>query len=108
MKREEELDIIKKSRILMLSHDISEHEVCKRLYISETGLRNIYHKYYGMPPKQYMLKIYMAKAQTLLRTSDLPIGQIANKLNYQSASKFSITFKKHFGVSPHEYRENIR
>lgn len=91
----------------MLDHNICEKEVCKRLYISETGFRNIYKKYFEIPPKQYMLNVQMGKARTLLRITDLHIIEIAEELNYVSASKFSMLFKKHYGLTPCEYRNSL-
>lgn len=103
----EELSVIQKSRTLMLHHNTREKEVCRQLYICETSLRTIFNKYFGMPPHQYMANIWMRKAKTLLRTTDLRIVEIAEQLNYTSSSKFSIAFKRHYGCTPCEYRRSV-
>lgn len=44
------------------------------------------------------------RAQVLLRHSDLQIGEIADRLGFQSATFFSRFFKRETGMTPKEYR----
>lgn len=108
MSKMEELYIINKSRVLMLNSMITEHDLCVELFISETGLRNLYHKYFGIAPKHYMLKIHMKKAKTLLRTTDRSISTIAGELNYMNSNKFAAAFKREFQLTPFQYRKSLK
>lgn len=101
----EETKILKDSRVLIIKNDITEKILCQELYISETLLRNIFNKYFGMPPKKYMQKVKMTKAKTLIRTTNDSITKIANDLGYVNIGKFSAAFKRNFGTAPTQYRE---
>jgi len=57
----------------------------------------------GTPPIEYLLTWRMALAKRLLRTRDLAIGQIAERVGYGSASTFSTAFTRHVGMPPMRY-----
>jgi AraC family transcriptional regulator, transcriptional activator of pobA len=47
----------------------------------------------------------LLEAKRLLRYSDLPVTEIAYRLNFEDPSYFSRFFKKYTGFSPSEFRE---
>ena len=47
----------------------------------------------------------MEEAERLLRITDDSIALIGNLIGYKTASQFSQTFKRAFGVTPSEYRQ---
>jgi transcriptional regulator GlxA family with amidase domain len=49
----------------------------------------------------------MEKAKSLLVNSDLTIKAIAVTVGYKGSKKFTPIFKKHFGQSPTDYRNNF-
>jgi AraC-like DNA-binding protein len=58
----------------------------------------------GEPILQYLTKWRMNLAADYLMSNELSIGKIANKVGYETIAAFSKNFKKHFGLSPREYR----
>lgn len=56
-------------------------------------------------PIGYLTQYRMEKACTLLRESALPITEIAQKAGFSGASYFAETFKRHYGISPREFRQ---
>lgn len=60
----------------------------------------------GMPPQRYYNKVRMENAATLLTETRLSITDIAQKTGFTDAFYFGQTFKKHYGVSPREWRGN--
>lgn len=48
----------------------------------------------------------MERAKELLRHSDLPIADIAERIGYTNSSYFYRMFKKSFGVTPTDYRKS--
>lgn len=58
----------------------------------------------GMPLHRYLLHVRLSKAVQLLENSSLPIGEIATGCGFCDAAHFSGCFKRHFGVSPSNYR----
>lgn len=62
----------------------------------------------GSTPMQYILTIRMNNAQGLLEDSDYNVTEISNIVGYDNPLYFSRIFKKQKGVSPSEYRKQIR
>ena len=58
----------------------------------------------GEPPLAYVARRRIETAKTLLRSSALPVADIAARSGFASASYFSTAFRRHTGHSPSEYR----
>lgn len=52
------------------------------------------------PPLQYIKKIRLNRAKTLMVQDGLPANVAANKVGYESATQFSREFKRYFGLPP--------
>ncbi|GAE08317.1 two-component response regulator yesN [Paenibacillus sp. JCM 10914] len=57
---------------------------------------------------QYVMQIRMEMAKELLRSSDLKAFEIAERVGYADPNYFSFCFKKQAGISPKEYRAQMR
>ena len=70
--------------------------------------RNYYNlllkKYRGRSFREYVQEIRMNRAGELLRSTRLPVKEIASRLGYENSSFFYRIFEKHFGMGPAEYR----
>ncbi len=95
------------SRRLLLETDMTTRAVAQTCYISESHLRSKYLAVFGLPPRTYIQKVKMKKAQTLLRITERTVGDIAHDLGYINASKFSAVFRRYYGMSPREYRQTL-
>jgi len=58
----------------------------------------------GLAPIEYLVKWRMCRASEMLRTENLALDQVAEKVGYESAVSFSRAFKREFDISPGEYR----
>ncbi|MFU1928561.1 AraC family transcriptional regulator [Bordetella hinzii] len=54
----------------------------------------------GQSFNDILIDVRMTTALTLLQVTDRPIASIACQVGYESASRFSVRFKKRFGFSP--------
>lgn len=54
----------------------------------------------------YLTKIRMDASKELIKTTKMKSFEIAYKVGYSEPNYFSYCFKKHFGISPSEYRNN--
>ena len=86
---------------------ISVSDVCDYLQVSQSYLYRCSKELIHMSPSDYINYFKMTTAEKYLKDNDLSIESIANKLGYSSVYYFSNTFKKHFGISPSVYRNNI-
>jgi AraC-like DNA-binding protein len=57
----------------------------------------------GMNPNVFFKKYKLNRAEELLATGKYNISEVADLTGFSSLSHFSISFKKHFGVTPSEY-----
>ena len=58
-----------------------------------------------MTPVTYINKLRLSKAKTLLANTNLSIEQISLKCGFNEYSYFTRLFKKQFGQTPTNYRE---
>ena len=90
-----------------LNENLQISEIADKLCISRCYLRDVFVRYVGMSPLQYKQKRRMEYACWLLHQSNYPIGMIANLVGYDDPLQFSRKFKKHFSLSPTEYRKSV-
>ena len=60
----------------------------------------------GMPFGVYLRQMRLSYAENLLRSSQMPVTEVADVSGFGSLSYFSRSFCKHYGISPQEYRKN--
>lgn len=68
--------------------------------------RHLFKAQCGIAPKQYLLKKRLAYAEHLLTTAEISVNEVAAKSGFENLSMFSFIFKKHYGLSPTEFRLN--
>jgi len=78
-------------------------QLAKKAALSRSTFFEHFTRAVGMPPMEYLLVWRMALAKGLLRRSDLPITQVAERVGYGSASTFSTAFSRHVGQPPGRY-----
>ncbi len=81
--------------------------LAKAAYMSESKLKKLFKKAYGMAIYQYYQKNRMHKAKELLNSRKHSISQIGVMLGYQNMSNFSAAFKKEFSILPSEFRQAV-
>lgn len=70
-----------------------------------TKLKSSFRQLYGCTVTEYIHQRRMSQAEHLLISTDLSIGQIAQTVGYQSASRFAELFRKSTGLLPGDYRK---
>lgn len=60
----------------------------------------------GTSPLQFVISARIETAQVLLRTTDLPVAEIAWRTGYSDVSRFGSHFRKRVGVTPGVYRNS--
>lgn len=76
----------------------------KQHLINTSTLKEVFKAVYGAPIATYMKEYRMAQAMKLLRETNLPISEIANRVGYETQGKFSQAFKDVTQMLPTEYR----
>lgn len=70
-----------------------------------TKLKSCFRQVHGCTITEYIQQRRMSQAEHLLSATDLTIGQVAQTVGYQKASRFSELFRKSTGLLPGEYRK---
>ena len=78
--------------------------IAQQVNMSPSKLKTSFKSVYGTSMKQYHIDKKMQLALQLIQNTDLPIKNITFEVGYESASKFSATFKKYFNKLPSEFR----
>ena len=68
------------------------------------SLRKVFRAVYGAPIYQYIKGYKMKAAASMLVSERVTVAEIAQRLGYDNASKFSAAFKGIMGVTPQNYR----
>ncbi len=72
--------------------------------LCETLLRREFKRVTGLSPAQFILQARLHAAVLLIQEGIYSLSGIADQLHFSSAFHLSAAFKKHYGVSPSQWR----
>lgn len=103
-------ELLKKA-MMYIEQNISNVAYDVESFVSDMGIGRtlLYQKIndiVGMSIKEFIMDIRLKRAAQLLKESDLTISEIADKTGFVNAKYFSICFKKHFEVTPTEFKKS--
>lgn len=81
-------------------------ELCKSAYMSKFHFLRTFEQATGLSPIQYQNARIMTEASFRLKFEKNSVESIAYDLGYQDHSSFSRAFKRHFNLSPLQYRSS--
>lgn len=79
-------------------------DMCKLVRMSPNQLRNYIKQEYKLSPKVWLDKKRLEQASMMLKNTDKTISQIASDIGYSTVSWFISQFKKHYSITPKEFR----
>ncbi|WP_323814370.1 GlxA family transcriptional regulator [Cellvibrio sp. NN19] len=88
--------------------DILFPQVANRFSMSVRTLNRRFKNALGQTPLDYLQEIRINIAKDLLKTSNLSISEVADKVGYQDTGYFNALFKKKLATTPNAYRETVR
>lgn len=101
-------------RRLHRARDFMEASAERPLTLAEIGrvaalsphrLLQVFPALFGETPQRYLRRLRLERAARLLREDrDRPIGDVASLVGFDSFGSFSWTFRRHFGVTPRDWR----
>lgn len=83
----------------------SIESLAKTALMSESKLKKLFKKAFGLAPYEYYQKNRMHRAKEMLRTRNHSVTQVGSMLGYQNMSNFSAAFKKEFNYLPSQVHE---
>lgn len=107
-----QIEKIKAIQMFLAEHmdeTFTQEELSARFDIPLTPMKRCFKSVYGTSIGNWLLQYRMNQAAVLLRGErKISVAEIAGLVGYDSPSKFAIAFRKIMGMSPTEYRKQIR
>ena len=86
---------------------LSIKDLAQKANLSLYHFIRVFTKETGVTPYQYLMNTRIAAAKFLLKTSDIPVKDIAFRTGFHSESSFCTCFKKIEHLTPSTYRNNL-
>lgn len=88
------------------SQPLTLPQLSQRFRLSLTVMKRDYHYFYGISIYADLKQIRLTAAKAFLSNTCYPVNQIAERVGYQNAGKFSQAFKQSFKITPTKFRQN--
>lgn len=88
------------------ANKISLNDMARRYFISPNYLSQLFKQEMGQSFINYLVQKRLRAAENLL-SENLPLIEVAKAVGYEDYAHFSKLFKKHYGRSPLEYRNEL-
>jgi AraC-like DNA-binding protein len=86
--------------------DLCVASIGEHFSLSKNKVYDLVRSATDMGLNEYLLSIRMKKAGNLLYSTQLSVGEVASQCGYLAESTFYRVFKKYFGLTPVQYRQN--
>ena len=88
--------------------ELDQQLLCREMGMSRALLYNKMKAITGTGAKEYITRIRIEKAKSLIESTDLTIAEISEITGFASQSYFSTAFKNYTGAAPSRYKQDIR
>ena len=85
----------------------SVNDLKQALNYSSAHMNRLFKEYLNTTPHEYLQSHKFRYAKNLLQNTDLSMIEIASKIGYANLSHFYHNFKKHYGITPGDYRKGL-
>ena len=98
-----------KQMLTFIAEHYAEHlrleDIAAAAYISPRACSRCFQSQLGLTPFAYLMDYRIQQASEMLRSTTLPIGEIALACGFGSSSYFGRVFLEKTGTTPNEYRK---
>ncbi|MBI1416799.1 MAG: helix-turn-helix domain-containing protein [Limimaricola sp.] len=99
------LDAMRREMVRHIQHPVPVSDIAAQLKLSSKQLRARCMRAVGKTPSQYFLDLRLTAARDLLRSTTMPVTQIALATGFGSHAGFSRAFRQVFGITPSQMRQ---
>ena len=100
-------EMVSRARVMIhecYASGVTLEEIAQKLCVTSEYLSQQFHREIGVNYSAYVRALRIGKAKELLRTTDLRIYEVADRVGYPDAKYFSRVFKAETGRMPYAYR----
>ena len=87
-----------------IAEPIQVAELAQVAHLSPFHFSRMFKKSTGLAPHAYITSRRMERARELLAGSEVPLGEVATRVGYQTQAHFTDVFRKQCGKTPGCYR----
>ncbi|SHF83221.1 helix-turn-helix domain-containing protein [Geodermatophilus nigrescens] len=91
-----------------LGREVGLDECAALVHLSRAHFLRAFTAATGLTPHRYLVRLRMDSAARLLRSTDLPVLDVAVAVGYAGTSHFAEAFRRDRGTSPSAYRRAVR
>ncbi|SFP19832.1 AraC-type DNA-binding protein [Amycolatopsis rubida] len=91
-----------------MNEPVTVADLADHVAMSPSAFAHLFREVTGMSPYQFVKRMRLDRARTLLVEEGLSVSEVAREVGYTSLSHFITEFKRHFGVTPRAYAETQR
>lgn len=88
--------------------ELTLEQLATQCNYSTSYLSKMFKAEMGINFYEYLTRCRLQQALRILATTDQKIGKISNETGFSDIKAFNKMFRKHFGMTPSEYRKQIR
>lgn len=88
--------------------NMSLETVAEHLHLSQEYLSRQFKKEMGETFIHYLTDVRLQEAKRLIEDTNCKNFEVAEIVGYNEPNYFSYSFKKHFGISPSQYRKSLK
>ncbi|MFC5450552.1 response regulator [Paenibacillus aestuarii] len=85
--------------------DLSLEKVAAIVYLNPVYFSQLFKQKTGFGFKEYVIHLRLEQAKQLLMNPKLKLAEIAERIGYQDMRHFTQVFRKKYGTTPSEYRQ---
>ena len=78
----------------------------KAFYLTRSHFSMLYHKQFGISPRDDLLNFRLSYAKKLLKSTDIDLSKIAEMCGYNNCENFIRVFKKQYSITPFQFRKS--
>lgn len=86
--------------------NITLRQVAETANYSPNYFGNKFKEYTGVTFKEYIMELKFSFAEKLLKKTNLSVSEICYSCGFNDFSNFMLYFKKRYGTTPKQYRDN--
>jgi AraC family transcriptional regulator len=102
-----QFDAVQEYILAHLNRNLSLQELADLVDLNPHYFCRLFKAACGLTPHQYLLKSRVDQAAQLLRSSQLPIADVAQQVGFYDQSRFTHVFRRWMGVTPKHYQKGL-
>ena len=91
-----------------ITEDITVDDVCSAVHTSKYYFCRQFKKATGLTVANYILKTRIVMAKNMLLSENITVGEVSEKCGFSSISYFCRVFKEDVGISPKQYKTQMK